>query len=261
MQSYTEAYPEGRWVEEFMIRFRKESAVERPKKVCSCGDPKCTKKTRRRNRRPISQMGKVEPIVKSRLGDDAPVEFDENGELIGDISPEIRKQVEKALKGKSISNLYSMGLGLPSRVRRYVKKVWKLQDREGRSWEDISNEMTSIAGKILDNRIEVITYAGIAATREGTMDPAKALKLAKSLAEADALLTIFSHLFLPGVSAALTGRCVTLAEGGTRGNILGGVVDIVDFANFDSSARRKRRSDAERGMKSNNWKLPRRDYK
>jgi hypothetical protein len=189
-------------------------------------------------------MARIDPIVKESSGGDAPIVFDERGELTGDISQNVRKQVERTLKEKSISNLYSTGCGLPSRVCRYVKKIWKLRDRGGCSWEAISDEMAPIAVKILLSRVEVVAYTGVAETREGKMGSSKTRKLAESLAEADALLTIYSHLFLPGVSAALTGRCVTLAEGGKRGYVLGGVVDVVDYANFDSSTRRKRRVEA-----------------
>jgi len=168
--------------------------------------------------------------------------------------------VNKALQGKTVKGLYSLALGLPSRARRYVKKIWKLQERGNFDWCVISDEMAPIAVKILRDRVDIVTYMGIAFSREGNPEVEKLEKLSSAVAEADTLLSIYSHFFLPGVSAKLTTQCVKLADEGKKGYVLGGVVDVVDYGRFDPAQRRKRRAKAEDDMKTNGWKKPRREH-
>lgn len=236
-------------------------------RVCDCGDPECDKylkkhrKLRKSARRPLSGMSRIEPIVTERPGMNDPIEFDASGRVAGRIPSSVRKQITKVLEGKSLTDLYSKALGLPSRVRRYVKKVWKLQDKNGADWGEIADELAPMANKILDHRVEVITYTGIAMSRESKkLEDDKLMKLSMAIAEADCLLTIYSHFFLPGVTATLTGQCVKIADGGKSGYILGGVVDVVDYGKLDSADRRKRRHEAEEDMRTSGWNMPRRDY-
>ena len=218
------------------------------------------RRKRKKHRRPLSGMSRIEPIVNDRHRATEPIEFDEDGEIVGELPPTMRKKVNKLLDKKNLSSLYSRALGLPSRVRRYVKKVWKLQDKSDADWEQVSDEMAAIASKILQHRVEIITYSGIAMSREGKLPEDKIIKLSSAMAEADAIITIFSHLFLPGMSARLASSCIALAEGGKNGYILGGVVDVVDYGRYSSSERHQRRTEAKADMKTNGWKMPKRDY-
>ena len=244
---------------------------------CDCGDPKCTKmvefdKLGKRRARQLSGMARVDPIVKDQPVPPSikaqqkahpgaiPVRFDDDGNIVGDYAPGFLKKVKKDLDGWSRSGIYSLGLGLPSRIRRYVKKVWKLQDKRNADWGRVADEMAPTAAKILDNRIEVVAITGIVVSREGRFSDERLMKLAEALSEADALLTIYSHFFLPGITAHLAQQCSLLAQGGKRGYILGGVVDVVDFGRYVSVGRRRRRVEAENDMNTNGWKMPRRDY-
>lgn len=218
------------------------------------------RRKRKKHRRPLSGMARIEPIVKNRPPDTDLIDFDEDGEIVGDLPPTMRKMVNKLLDTKSLSSLYSRALGLPSRARRYVKKVWKLQDKWGADWKKVSEEMSPIASKILQHRVEIITYSGLAMSREGKLPDDKIIKLSGAMAEADAIITIFSHFFLPGMSARLASQCIALADGGKKGYVLGGVVDVVDYSIFGTAERRKRQSVAEADMKTNGWKMPKRDY-
>ena len=232
--------------------------TKRRKRICACGDPDCTKPKRQR---PLSGMARIEPIVNSQHKATEPIEFDDDGEIVGELPPTMRKRVNKLLDKKNLSSLYSRALGLPSRARRYVKKVWKLQDKSDADWERVSDEMAAISAKILQHRVEIITYTGIAMSREGKLPDDKIIKVSSAMAEADAIITIYSHLFLPGMSARLASSCIALAEGGKNGYVLGGVVDVVDYGRYSPPERHQRRAEAEADMKTNGWKMPKRDYK
>jgi len=177
------------------------------------------------------------------------------------VSPAQRKRIEKLLKAYSVESIFSITMGLPSRVRSFVKKVWKRQDRWEEDWEKIGSEMSEGASKILNQRIDVVTLFTVACEREGkSLDTERMEKMTDAKEECDALLTIYSHLFLVGASVRVSRLSVTFA-GPDADFFLGGLLDVINYGQMDHATRRKRKADAHALIKRRGWPLPTREHK
>jgi len=186
------------------------------------------------------------------------IKLDENGDIVNKISSEYRRDIEKLINDRPFNGLYNIALGLPSRVRSYIKKIWKRQNRES-NWDDIMDDMASIAAKILDHRIDVVAFVGPASIKAKDLASENRIKnITSSIEETDALLTIYSSYFLCGITVDLSGKCCALADGGNRAFIVGGLVDIINFGLYTSHKRHIRKINAHKIIKDNGWKLPKR---
>ena len=199
------------------------------------------------------------PTEMTDIGPDDFIKLDEEGNILNEMPPDLRRHIEKEIKHRPFAELYNLSLGLPSRIRRCIKKAWKLEDR-GAAWLQISEEIAPIAAKILNHRIEIVAFASIAVFRDrDSATTERVQRVSLAVAESDALLTIYSSYFICGVSAQLTGQCCAIADGGKRAFVIGGVADVVNFGLHTSQKRQTRRLRAQKDVKDYRWKLPKRD--
>lgn len=177
------------------------------------------------------------------------------------IPPAQRKRIEKLLKSYTLESIFSITMGLPSRVRSFVKKVWKRQDRWGEDWEKIGSEMAESAAKIMNQRIDVVTLFTTAREREGKqLDTDQMEKMTAAKEECDALLTIYSHLFLVG-STVRVSRLSVMFSGPDIEFFIGGLLDVINYGRMNHTTRRQRKADAHALIQKNGWKLPTRELK
>jgi len=177
------------------------------------------------------------------------------------LSPRSQKMALKSLreKAQSLDRLYSICLGLPRRIRSFVQKIWKREDKWGESWDKIATEMAPEAAKILTQRVDVSVYTGIAIanTSVDRGDP-KLLRMVLAKSECDALLCLYAHYFTIGMTAPIGAHCSAV---GRDDPTVAGVVDVADYGAIEPARRRTRQLAASREAESHGWKLPERRYK
>jgi hypothetical protein len=184
------------------------------------------------------------------------IKFDESGNILNDMTPEQRRIIEKVLKDNPFNELYNLALGLPSRIRSYIKKVRKRQ-RRCAEWDNISDEVAPIAAKILDHKVDIISFVGLAAIKsDGHANEARVNRMVTAMRESDALLTLYSSYFLCGITAELTRRCCLLVACSKGIHIIGGLADVINFGFYTSQKRSSRRLKAQNDIKEYGWKLP-----
>jgi len=144
-------------------------------------------------------------------------------------------------------------------VRRFMRKVRKLE-ANNKSWSDISAKMSTVAEKILNDRVDVVVRMPLLLKRaNGRGDPlpdAERLdRISDRIDEFDALITLVAPYFLCGTSARIGLMCASLRR--TTNNYgLGGLINVVDYGVEDPKQRTARQNDARRLLKKYNWELP-----
>ena len=206
----------------------------------------------------ISEMAPVSPFRSAPPAPRAsPVEEPAAGwGEIEKLAPEIQRRVQNLMDRKTFSKLYSTAMGLPSRIRRLVKKVWKLEDN-GKNWVDIADAVSAEASKILCHRMDVVMFAGVAFRRD-TPDESKITKMVGAITEADALMMVYAHYLIAGASAKLSAHCVLLLRDEKMSHLIGGLADVLDFGSISQQRRAQRRRDAIADAEAVGWKLPER---
>ena len=235
--------------------------TKRRKGTCSCGDPTCKKG----RPRPLSGLSRVDPISSKTHSSSSsiniePVLSPAEEKILKGLNSEQQKRALKKLRAFSFEKLYSIALGLPSRVRRFVKHVWKREDKRGESWPKIATEMSVEAAKILDQRLDLVAFTSYALIREeDTIEDGRVDRMTAAKTECDALMCLYSHYLVVGVSAQLAVKC-TKFSGEEAAFFLGGLADVVDYGRITSGERRNMQLAAEKIIKKEGWKLPERDH-
>jgi hypothetical protein len=149
-------------------------------------------------------------------------------------------------------------VGLPPRVRRYVKHVWKRSDKRKQPWEKIADELAPEAAKILKHRLDVVTYTGATVAAESIEfpDDVRLQRMTRAKLECDALLIIYAHYFTIGLSARLSYDYLTFARLDNAQFFIGGMTSIIDYGQMTPSERRSIQAAAMRTMERHCWKLP-----
>lgn len=181
------------------------------------------------------------------------------------LDPSHQKQVRKLLNGMSVDKLYNICLGLPSRVRSFVKKCWKRQEKWEEPWEKVAHEMAPQASKILNQRMDIVTLFGFVARREGlaiSEADEKVLRMSEAMAETDALLILYSFMFTIGVTSAIGRQAhnYLMRDAEEREYLLGGIIDVIDFGAIDPARRKQRQASSMSLLREHGWKLPERDF-
>jgi len=214
-----------------------------------------------------SDSGRVQPDLVEEFGKltgidstDAPSAKSLKGAFEA-LPPKAQKAALNHLRSKTqnFEALYATMLGLPSRIRSFVKKIWKRQDKWGDSWEKVASEMAAGAAKILSQRIDVTVYTPFAVTSgEVDRDDPRLERMATAQAECDALLCLFAHYFIIGVTGHIAMHCMSyrIDDPATAG-----VVDVADYGSFDASARRHRQLKVLEAAKKYGWEIPERSDK
>ena len=171
------------------------------------------------------------------------------------------KRINKLLKGQSTEKLFSLCLGLPSRVRSFMRRYWKRQDKWGESAEHVASDMAEAAAKILIQRMDVVMFFQFACEQEGvTPDAGRMTRMSAAKEECDALLTVFAYTFLMGTSARLAKLAYTFLDQQSPEFFLGGLIDIIEYGRMDPPRRRQRIESALITIKQNGWELPERKH-
>jgi hypothetical protein len=178
-------------------------------------------------------------------------------------TPEIEKKkeraLEKALFSKNFDQMYSTALGLPSRARRYIKQIRKLE-KSGKTWQDIGPKLASVASKILYDRVDVMIRVPLILKKlkkdgKELPDDERVQRATKRCVEFDALLTLTAPYLMPGATARIAKICLSYSDDGL-GDQLGGLVDVVDYGALDDRQKASRRSIALEMLRKNKWALP-----
>lgn len=258
---------------------------------CICGDPKCEKW--RKSRRPLSGMVRVDPIRHDQSSSDSDLglEYGVGGAAyqksrppsatdqvvksreddfissytttpeFAELPKRTQKQVLKRLKGVSFNRMYGDCLGLPTRVRRFIKKIWKREDKWGGPWQKIASELAPGANKILTTRMELVMYTSFALEKEDIdVQDDRVRRMTEAKCECDALLCYYAHYFTIGVSTKLAVNA-TYYAGKNADFFLGGLADVLDYGRIDASERRWRRHTALKAIEKQGWKLPEREHR
>lgn len=164
---------------------------------------------------------------------------------------------QRACGGYSFGSIYDLMVGIPPRVRRYVKHVWKRSEKRKQPWERIADELAPEAAKILKHRLDVVTYTGATVAAESIDVPDVRLqRMTRAKLECDALLIIYAHYFTIGLSSRLYYDYLTFAGLDNAQFFVGGIAAIVDYGQMTSSERRSIQAAAMKTMEHHCWKLP-----
>jgi len=216
-------------------------------------------------RKSDSDLAPVEPVKTNQDLSSSSMDLEamlgpETAKALENTSLAQQKRILKRIKGFSFEKLYSIALGLPSRIRKYVKDIWKREDKRGHGWEKIAPEMSAVASKILNQRLELVIFTSIALVEEPDAKTDGRLgRMTVAKDECDALLSLYSHYFTIGTSAKLAASCMKFT-GENSGFYLGGLADVVDYGLLTPGERRLLKAAAEKAIKSRGWKLPERMY-
>lgn len=163
----------------------------------------------------------------------------------------------KKVEARSFEQLYSVVLGLPGRVRQYMRRYRKLQ-ANGLPDARIAEEVAEIARKILEDRLEVsfmvparISHDKKLGVESGTMDQLD--RLSSAAAECDALLTLASYYFLPGAYTHLAILAIKLSAHPILKTQVSGVADVLDYAVVTKSQRSARQAAVRARMAAEGW--------
>lgn len=212
-----------------------------------------------------SDLATVKPVktnqdLSSRSTDLAVILGPDTAKVVEKFPPAQQKRILKRIKGFTFAKLYSVALGLPSRIRKYVRDIWKREDRHGQEWSKIAPEMALMAAKILNQRLELVIFTSIALVEEpDAMKDGRLNRMTCAKTECDALLSLYSHYFTIGSSAKLAADCTSFT-GDDSAFYLGGLADVVDYGLLTPGDRRVLQSAATKTIKTNGWKMPERDY-
>lgn len=177
------------------------------------------------------------------------------------LDPVLRVAVGRRVSDRTIDQLFSVVLGLPGRVRQYLRRVNKLR-AQGLCGDQLAEELAPLAQKILTDRLEVavLVPARIIYDEKGgiknRLSEDQLIKMSSAALECDALLTLLAPHFLPGVTCrlAITAKAVT-TNPVLRGH-MSGLADVLDYGAYTKSQRASRRHDVRVLMKQQGWELP-----
>jgi hypothetical protein len=205
----------------------------------------------------FTKMNKSAPI-RFQTADitsvDAPEEDDP-------LDPVLRVAVGRRVYDRNIDQLFSVVMGLPGRVRQYMRRVNKLR-AQGLCGDQLAEDLAPLAQKILTDRLEVavLVPARIVYDEKGgaknRLSKDQLTKMSSAALECDALLTLLAPHFLPGVTCrlAITAKAVT-TNPVLRGH-MSGLADVLDYGAYTKSQRASRRHDVRVLMKQEGWELP-----
>jgi hypothetical protein len=171
----------------------------------------------------------------------------------------VSKAVNRAMTRYDHDSLYNLAMGLPSRVRSFVKRVWKKEDKFGERWDQIAYEMAPAAAKILDQRLDLVLFFGLVVDQYGMPPDDQMVRMTAARSECDALLTLYCHYFTIGMSAHIASTCYGLKSPNSN-KVLGGLIDVIDFGRNEPSRRKRRLDEARAEIDKSGWKLPTREH-
>jgi len=181
------------------------------------------------------------------------------GEMIDALPRASSKAISRVMSKYDHDSLYSLAMGLPSRVRSFVKRVWKREDKFGERWDEIAYGAAEAASKILEQRLDLVLLFGLIVDQHGMPSDERLFKMTRARSECDALLTLYCHYFIVGTSAKIASICLDLKSPNSD-QILGGLIDVIDFGRNEPVRRKRRLEAAVEAINKNGWKLPTREH-
>lgn len=209
----------------------------------------------------FSKMTKNEPFYCRPNDSTSESQPDGDAEIADTMT---RLAVTRKVEDSSIDQLYSVVMGLPGRVRQYMRRVRKLRS-QGLDGDKLAEELSPIANKILTDRLEAavlvparLAYDGKSGDKFNLSDD-RLVKMTNAAMECDALLTLLAPHFLPGITCrlAISARAITLSPT-LRGHI-SGLADVLDYGAYTKAQRGFRRQSVVEFMKREGWELPNED--
>ncbi len=112
-------------------------------------------------------MARREPIrtTSTDTSESGLTESYEPAKAFAELPSAVQKQVKKLLSQYSTDKIYDICLGLAPRIRSFVKRIWKREDKNGEDWPTIASEMAETAHKILMHRIDIVLFFGVCGAR------------------------------------------------------------------------------------------------
>lgn len=178
-----------------------------------------------------------------------------------DDDEETKRAVAKKVESRTFDQLYSVVMGLPGRVRQYMRRVRKLQ-AQGLTDAKLADELSALAKKILDDRLDVVMMVPARLNHDKKTGSDKEVpeetfvKMTNAAAECDALLTLTAYYFLPGISASHALIGLRLSEHPILRTQVSGIADVIDYALFSKAQRASRQKGAREVLKDHGWDLP-----
>lgn len=202
----------------------------------------------------FSRMRRNEPVTLEKK------DKDEAGDPRIEI-PDMGGALKKRIESQTIQQLFGIVVGLPDRVRQFIRRVRKLESK-GTTGESLAEETAPLAKKILDDRIEVavivparMVYDSEHGRKEGLTDE-QMLRMTDAVRECDALLTLTAYYFLPGVSLEISMLVQKMAEHPIMRSQVAGVYSVVNYGAFSKARRSSRQGISRELLKQEGWAPP-----
>lgn len=193
----------------------------------------------------LSRYKKGEPV---RNEDRPKVELDD----------ETKKALLKKIESRTQTQLYSVTMGLPSRVRHYVRRFRKMQS-QGIQDMKVAEELSPLAKKILDDRLDVAMMVPARIHYDKTkghqldLTDEQLSKMTFAAAECDALLTIAAYYFLPGITVAHSATASELQRHPVLRTQVSGIMDVVEYGLLSKAQRSSRQAVAKDLLRNGGW--------